>query len=214
MRLLDRIALAGRGLVRLSHDQHKAVPLRRRLLFEPLEERLLLSATLYLDYGDLFPGGFLNTTVGALDTTVSGSNPDIDGPVLSDSTGANYAGATAVSIQSFNSVYGANTVEAAADRAVIDDLVERMYEPFDINIVQASAASLADISVTLGLTATEDSYVIVGLFMINGTDNPANFAANGYGGLATGTDIGNANNNDGTAFVLMRAFASRYSEQF
>ncbi|HSB86970.1 MAG TPA: LEPR-XLL domain-containing protein, partial [Ilumatobacteraceae bacterium] len=214
MRLLDRFALVGRRLVRLSHDPRKAVPPRRRLLFEPLEQRLLLSATLYVDFGDQFAGGVLNTTVGALDSTVSGSNPNIDGPVLSDATGADYGAAAPVSIQSFNSVYGANTVEAAADRAAITDLVERMYEPFDINVVQASAASLADISVTLGLTGTHDSYVIVGLFMINGTDNPVYFASNGYGGLATGTDIGSANNNDGTAFVLMRPFTDRYSEQF
>ena len=46
---------------------------------EPLESRVLLT-TLYIDYGDRFPGGVLNTTVGAIDNTTSGSNPNIDGP--------------------------------------------------------------------------------------------------------------------------------------
>ncbi len=173
---------------------------RKRAVFEPLENTL-------------------NTTVGALDSTTSGSNPNIDGPVLSDSAGNDYAAGTAVTIQSFNSVYGAaGATEAVTDRQTIMDMAQRFYAPLDITVQQASAASLADISVTLGANEAQaednDSYVIVGLFMINGTDNPVYFASNGYGGLATGTDINNFNNNDGTAFVLMRPFSDRYSEQF
>jgi hypothetical protein len=192
---------------------------RKRAVFEPLESRVLLSAILYVDFGDAFAGGVLNTTVGALDSTVSGSNPNIDGPVLSDSAGNDYAAGTAVTIQSFNSVYGATgAAEAVTDRQTMMAMVQRFYAPLDITVQQASAASLADISVTLGANEAQaennDSYVIVGLFMINGTDNPVYFASNGYGGLATGTDINNFNNNDGTAFVLMRPFSDRYSEQF
>ena len=194
-------------------------PARRRIAFERLEDRLLLSANLYVDFGDAFPSGVLNTTVGALDSTTHGSNPNIDGPRLSDSSGNLYPLGNPVTIQSFNSVYGAaGAAEAATDRATIMDMVERFYEPLDISVVQASATSLDDMSDTLGQNEAQaknnDSYVIVGLFTINGTDNPVYFASNGYGGIATGTDIGNFNNNDGTAFVMMRPFNDRYSEQF
>ena len=53
---------------------------------ECLEARTLLSAYLYLDYGDNFAGGVLNTTTDALFShTVNGTN--INGPQLSDSAG-------------------------------------------------------------------------------------------------------------------------------
>ena len=208
----------------------KQSPDRRKFTFEPLEDRLLLSAVLYVDYGDAFAGGVLNTTVGAIDNTTSGSNPNIDGPRLTDSAGKNYSDATTVAITSFNTVYGTNTTERDGDRATMDAMVKRFYAPLDIQVVDLTttaqtvpgtsvnvqaAASLNDVSNTLGLLGSHDSYVFVGLFAIGATnDNPANFATNGYGGLATGTDIGGNNNNDGTALVMMRNFANRYSEQF
>src|SRR5262245_53249537 len=71
---------------------------RRKPLFEALEDRLLLSSTLYIDYGDAFPAGVLATTVGALDNTTNGTNPNIDGPALIDAANNNYAAGTAVSI--------------------------------------------------------------------------------------------------------------------
>src|SRR5262245_19649977 len=189
------------------------------LVFEELEGRILLSSTLFVDFGGSFPVGTLSTTVGDLDNHTSGMNPNIDGPVLTDGAGNNYAANTPVAIQSFNSVYGAaNSATATADRTAIMNLVQRFYAPLDVNVVQNSAASLDDISAALGAnegqTENNDSYVIVGLITINGTDNHANLAANGYGGLATVTDIGNFNNNDGTAFVLMRDSANRYTPQF
>jgi hypothetical protein len=221
-----RSRLTGSAKIRKS----KPSPGRRKFAFEPLEDRLLLSAVLYVDYGDAFAGGVLNTTVGAIDNTTSGSNPNIDGPRLTDSAGKNYTDATTVAITSFNTVYGTNTTERDGDRAAIDALVKRFYAPLDIQVVDLTttaqtvpgttanvqaAASLNDVSNTLGQLGSHDSYVFVGLFAIGATnDNPANFASNGYGGLATGTDIGGNNNNDGTALVLMRNFANKYSEQF
>lgn len=189
-----------------------------RPTFEQLEDRTLLTATLYVDFGDRFPSGVLNTTVGALDTHVFGANPDIDGPVLSDSTGADYAAGTAVRVNSVNSLYGAS---AATFRSTMMELVRRFYQPLDITVVELTssfqtvnghsvraAANLDDISATLGANEGDaknnDSYVIVGQFQIGASnDNPATFASNGYGGLSTGTDIGGNNNNDGTAFVLL-----------
>jgi hypothetical protein len=188
------------------------------MVVECLEDRALLTSTLYIDYGDRFPGGILNTTVGALDNTTNGANPNIDGPVLSDANNNLYANGTAVAITSVNTLMGAG---AAAFRATLTALAQRFYEPFDITVVELTAdlqnvngfnaraaVDLNEISTTLGLNEgvgeNNDSYVIVGLFQIGASnDNPANFATNGYGGLATGTDIAANNNNDGTAFVLL-----------
>lgn len=185
---------------------------------EPLESRTLLTSTLYIDYGDRFAGGALATTVGALDSTADGGNPNIDGPVLSDSAGNDYAAGTAVTINSVNALYGAG---AAALRATMTALAQRFYEPFDITVVELTAnfqnvngnnvraaANLNEISQILGANEgaaeNNDSYIIVGQFLIGASnDNPAVFATNGYGGLSTGTDIGGYNNNDGTAFVTL-----------
>src|SRR5687767_7588347 len=67
---------------------------RRSFSIEPLDERLLLSAVLFVDFGDAFPGGVLNTTVAAVDDTTNGSNPNIDGPRLSDPAGNDYSDGT------------------------------------------------------------------------------------------------------------------------
>src|SRR5262245_28535775 len=204
---------------RPSRNHEQAVSrAQSALVFEELEGRILLSSTLFVDFGDNFPNnGTLTTTVGDLDNHTSGTNPNIDGPVLTDTQtpAQNYPANTPVTIQSFNSVYGtANSATAAADRTTIMNLVQRFYAPLDVNVVQNSAASLDDISVALGAnegqTENNDSYVIVGLFTVNGTDNPVGR----YGGIATTTDIGSFNNNDGTAFVLMTPFATRESAQF
>jgi hypothetical protein len=191
-------------------------PARRfyRAVFEALEERALMTTTLYLDYGDRFPNGVLMATAGALDSTTFGANPNIDGPVLTDATGANYAADTTFRMTSFSNFYGAN---AAAMRTTMNAMVRRYFEPLDINVVVVGgAASLAEISVTLGQNEAEtennDGYMLIAALAIgpNG-DDPTQFATNGYGGKATGTDIGSNNNNDGTALTLLR---SDYSAEF
>ena len=89
-----------------------------------LESRLLLTSTLYIDYGDNFAGGILNTTVGDLDSHTTSGNPNIDGPVLSDSAGNNYSNGTAVQITSLNALY---PTTGASLRATMDALVRRYY---------------------------------------------------------------------------------------
>jgi hypothetical protein len=184
-------------------------------MIEQLEERWLLITTLYIDYGDRFAGNVLNTTVGALDSTVSGANPNIDGPILSQSTGANYAAATPVAITSAAGIYTAAAVTSL--KARMTALTQRFYQGLDIRVVELTssfqtvdgnsvraAASLTEISETLGLneasSENNDAYVIVGRFVIDGTFNPA---LSSYGGIATGTNIGTLNTADGTAFVCL-----------
>ncbi|MEA2709543.1 MAG: hypothetical protein QOF78_2144, partial [Phycisphaerales bacterium] len=176
---------------------------------------MLMTSTLYIDYGDRFPSGVLTTTVGALDNTTSGSNPNIDGPVLSDPSNNDYAGGTAVTINATNSLYSGATLTNL--RATMTALAQRFYEAYDITVVELtdtlqnvnghmvrSAANLNEISETLGInegdSENNDSYIIVGQFLIGASnDNPSSR----YGGISTGTDIGGNNNNDGTAFVCL-----------
>lgn len=186
-----------------------------RFITEPLEARQLLITTVYIDYGDRFPGNVLNTTVGAIDSTVSGSNPDIDGPVLQGTSGP-YPAATPVAMTALAGLYSGTTLTNLRTRMTA--LAQRFFEGLDIRVVDLTsnfqtvdghnvraAASLEEVSQTLGLneadsTENNDAYIFVARFVINGTFNPANSL---YGGLATGTDIGQNNNNDGTALVCL-----------
>lgn len=180
-----------------------------RFCSETLESRICLTSTLYLDYGDNWPGGVLNTTVGAIDNTTNGSNPNIDGPRLSDASGNDYADATTVAITSISVL---NPAGGAAIRATMTALTRRFFEPFDINVVElvgtAGAANLNDVSTILGqnegAAENNDTYLLIGGWLINGTDNPNSnaFGTNAYGGLSTGTDINGNNDNDGTALVI------------
>ena len=180
-------------------------PQRVPVCSEALEHRTLLTGTLYLDYGDNWPGGVLNTTAGDIDDTTNGSNPNIDGPLLSDAAGDDYDDDDPVVITSINNLYSSSA--ATALRSTMNALTQRFYEPFDINVVDlvgsAGAANLNGVSTILGQLGTHDTYLLIGRFIINGTDNPATFASNGYGGLSTGTDSGGDNDNDGTALVLL-----------
>ena len=195
-------------------------PLSLGLAVEPLEERRLLTTTVYVDFGDRFPAAALTDTIGHLTSTTSGANPDIDGPVLYDATKTNYPAATSFTMTAFNSIYGA---ESTADRATIMSLVRRFYEPLDVTVSELTAstqsvnghdvqaaASLADVSVTLGAnegdSENNDAYVLVGQIAIGASnDNPATFATNGYGGFASTTDIGADNTHDNSAIVLLRS---------
>ena len=202
----------------------------RRLLVgcERLEELTLLSAYLYIDYGDNFANGTLQgsgVTTDALVSHTASGGVNINGPQLTDSAGKNYAAGTTFLLNSFSSFYGAS---AATMRQTIDALVQRAYAPFDVTVMDltaagttvngktvAAAASLDDESKTLAASGDgHDSYVFVAQAIINGTvaDNthdPTQFAKHGYGGIASVLDFNNnlAGNNthDGTALALLRS---------
>src|SRR5258707_49074 len=109
----------------LSPSAHLAIRSTRRAATcaaaEALECRRLLTSTLYIDYGDSFPGGVLNTTIGALKSTTNGGNPNVDGPQLTDANGNNYPDATALKITSLNTLYGGT---ATSMRATMDAMVQ------------------------------------------------------------------------------------------
>src|SRR5215469_11249192 len=59
---------------------------RSRLELEHLEDRLVLTTTLYIDYGDRFPTGGLTDTVERLRTAQAPGNPPVDGPDVRNAT--------------------------------------------------------------------------------------------------------------------------------
>lgn len=182
----------------------KCVPALRPKLVE-LEDRCT-PAFLFVDFGDRFPSGQLTDTLGNLQTLKSGNNPIVNGPDLT------FLGspATPFTLQSYNSVLG---TAAPANRAQIMEMVRRQYQATDVTVVELTAnnqtvngitvkgaASLADVSVTLGLNEgsarNNDTYAFVGVGIINGDDMLGDF---GLAGIANGKDLNNkANLNDDT----------------
>jgi fibronectin-binding autotransporter adhesin len=182
----------------------KRVPVLRPNLIQ-LEDRCT-PAFLFVDFGDRFPAGGLTDTLGNLQNLKSGSNPAVNGPDLTFLGNAS----TPITIQSYNSVFGSS---AATNRAQIMQVVRRYFESTDVTVVELTAtdqtingitvrgaASLADISVTLGLneggSRNNDTYALVGMGIVNGDDLLGDI---GLAGIANGKDLGNkANLNDDT----------------
>lgn len=201
--------------------------MRRTWWLERLEDKLNPTATLYVDFGDLFPidgsgRNVLTDTVGNLKTAVNGANPSVHGPQLDDASGGAYADGTLFDFVSFGSSGVVPLGNQAAFRANVMAHVRRVYEPLNTTVVELTAtpqlvnghnvqgaSSLADISATLGVNEGDaggdnDAYVLFVLPEIGpGDDNPNNFATNGYGGKAPLTDIGVGNNTDDTVLAFL-----------
>jgi hypothetical protein len=189
---------------------------------EPLEDRTLPQATLYIDYGDRFPNGVLADKVGRFDGGTSASTHVVLGPTITDpSTGKPFSADTDFTLTNFNAVYGA---DSTADRAKILQIVQRAYEPLDVRVVELTpqfqlvnghqvreAASLDEVAATLqannGDPRHNDAYVLVGLMQIGADNyNPHDDEI----GIASGKDIpdkysptSNGNQNDGLAFAFL-----------
>jgi Metallo-peptidase family M12/RTX calcium-binding nonapeptide repeat (4 copies) len=197
-------------------------PRRRLPELEILEDRLVPTTTLYIDYGDRFPAGGLTDTVGRLRTAQAPGNPPVDGPdVRNAALMPAITDASMFTLTPFNTVFQ-NTAYAggaAQLRRDIDTLVQRYYAPFNVAVVDLTAgsqnvnghsvraaASLDEVSQTLGVNNADaqhnDGYVLVGQLTLG----PNNFDPSGqYGGIATQTDIGLPNTHDGSALALVEA---------
>jgi hypothetical protein len=160
--------------------------LYRRLGLEVMEDRRMLTANLFLDFGDSFPaGGFTITADDMQDTFAAGG---IQGPnFLGD--GATADPVVAGSLLTFNSLStliasafdynndGATTAQDYQDlRADVVQLVQRYYAPFDVNVQVApplangsSAAYLAGIQTQLQLGANVDGERDAWVFISNAT---------------------------------------------
>src|SRR5438128_1591449 len=119
-----------------TRKKRPAQPVRGWLCLELLEDRTLLTSTLYVDFGDRFPNGVLNTTVGDLHSHTYGANPNIDGPTLLDTNQNDYPTGTSVSITSLGNLYGES---APGLRSTMMALVRRFYQGLDLSVIDLSA---------------------------------------------------------------------------
>src|SRR5262245_24582027 len=217
-----------KSLVRKSNQplgkrQAPAQSRRPRPVLEALEDRLLPTAYLFVDFGDNFPlvGGKrqLNTTVGAIRDVASAqldnagtpiANTVVQGPQLSDNTGTNFADSTTVPLTNIN--------YTAAQRAQIMALVRRAYASVDVTVVELTptAQTLAD---GRSVTAASSMAALVAPLRANGTTSKdtyviaaaSPFSTNGYIGISPGgtilgetTDLSvGANNHDDLALAFM-----------
>ncbi len=190
---------------------------QRSLHFESLEDRVLLAAFLFVDYGDNFPAGTLTTTQGAFRDVANDAVPAnrILGTTLVDSAD-NFAAGKQLDIVA--QVFTAN------ERAQMLAVIQRAYLPLDLTVVEltasaqmtsdgrnvAGASSMADVINTLraGNAAFRDAYVFVGTFIVD-PGGATQQTYTGGGGLSPeGTILGEmvdlstaANNHDDVAVV-------------
>lgn len=188
------------GLRRHSRDgkvRGQLSKLEQRLLeVEPLESRMLLTSTLYVDFGDDFPVGGFTGTVATLRTTTSGvaGDPAVNGPLMDKDLNSDFAGPAtddedAFTITSFNNRYttdGGNYTGGVTQlRADMMSYVRRFFDPFDIDVIEltstpvnvngrmvSAASNLAEISSTLGaneagVVKNNDAYVLMGRCIVH-----------------------------------------------
>lgn len=182
---------------------------RRRPRVELLEDRLVLTSTLYVDFGDRFPVGGMTGTVDELINTTAGNNPAVNGP---DFTFA-FNPTDTFTLVGYNRSHSGTDL---TDRGEIMTMIRRYYEPYDITVVELTenfqdvngyqvrgARDLDDISATLGLNEGElknnDTYALVGTMVLAGL----NLFDAGLLGISNGTDIYDYNFTDGTVLNFM-----------
>lgn len=172
-----------------------APPRRRRLRVEALEDRLVPTATLYLDFGDSFTGANGLTTNGTNNVTENDFVTMVNGPNLTN-TGTNVFTFTSFAAQ--GAAAGLTAAQITTMRNDIITLVQRYYAPFDVNIVVAAAATLQNVQTTLASTGTSDAYVFLA-----GITSSGGGIGGGLNGQAGGNEFNTfVNTTDDTAVVL------------
>ncbi len=111
---------------------------------ESLENRHLLTTTVFLDFGNSFPGGTLSMTAMQLRDSING--PDINSQVFS--------GGTAIPL---GETINLNQDVAPDIQAGILPIVQRAFEPYDVNVVASAVTSIADIQALFALNAGDPS---------------------------------------------------------
>lgn len=176
-----------------------------------LEDRSLPSSTLYLDFGDNFPASGFEVTDGTLGANLSAGG--LSGPSLS------YASSTLLRFQpastrvtfDYNGSGGVNSQDWIDLRASVFSLVQRYYEPFDVNVVLAptldntsSATYLAGVQAALNAGPAVNGERDTWCFAVYGTVASSGSSIGGDGGfygIASGRDIGGNNANDDSCYV-------------
>ena len=115
---------------------------------ELLEARSLLTSMIYLDFGDSFPAGGLQTTADEFNNVPNGPDLGVTGPISLGSLGSTVNALHADGDPTTTFDFNGDGVESSADtnflkQAVFDNVV-RAYEPFDVTVAFAPAQSAGD----------------------------------------------------------------------
>jgi hypothetical protein len=183
--------------------RQKAPPApRARPRVEALEDRTLLTTTVYLDFGERFPAAGLTMTVQQLRDTLRG--PDLT-PGLQNSDTLTFTPLANLVNFDYNGDGLTNAADVADLRSAVVSLVQRYFAPFDVNVVTAAASNLADVTNTLAANNGDahgrfDAYVFVaGVTNAQPRPIPA-----GLFGQAGGNDFNlRRNTTDDTAVVFV-----------
>jgi hypothetical protein len=136
---------------------------RQRLECQPLEPRELLTATVFLDFGDKFPAGGLTITDKALASTLDG--PDLMKSSLvtgvSPNTNLTFTPLGSLVNFDFNGDKATNSKDVTDLESAVVKLVQHYFAPFNVNVRVASATSASDISASLA-DSGNDTYVMIG----------------------------------------------------
>lgn len=195
---------------------------RQRPSLERLEDRVVPTSTVFLDFGEGFAGGQLLLTVDALERSVGDggySGPDLEEYDIPDDLTLTFRSLRSLMASSpaFQVDHTGNGAYTDADYVALRDdilrLVQRQYAPFDVNVQLASAASRTDVRNALSANARDrtgenDAYVfVVGVFAPNGMSIGARA---GLYGLASGRDVGGTNDEDDSAIVFAENLLADY----
>lgn len=170
----------------------------RKMELESLEDRMVLTSYLFIEYGDNFPSGTLSTTQGDFRDVADSAVPaeKILGTPLADSSGFNAGTDLDIVAQTFT----------ADERARMFDVVQRAYEAVDVTVVEltsssqtladgrtvSAAANMTDVIDNLrgGDAAAKDAYVFVATFIADpGGPNQMTYGPGG-GGLSPSNTLG------------------------
>lgn len=170
------------------------------LQLEPLEERTLLSSTLFLDFGaGIGMGGTMSTTADAF-TAIFGANT---GTNTTNGTTTNPTGLNGGSSLDFTPLFydydndgNTNNADITALSNAVLAVVQDVLSPFDIDVVIAAATSLADAVASVG--GGGDAYVFASTITSDFLGGGSVGTSYGLFGRAATADLSaqTGNNND------------------
>ena len=176
----------------MGNDGRKKVgKAKRRLQFESLEARKLLTANLMLDFGDAFPGGYLNSS--SADWS-SAAGPGGVAFAPASFRIQRFADIPAVASLDYDGNGVANAADVTALRTAIVAQVASYFAPFDVLVTTRSAATPSAVRTNLNAVNTDqDAYMVIGKYeyLFAGVYQPMSTTA---GGVTPGADAASQTN--------------------
>lgn len=184
MSIDNRRAQQARKLQQQHRRRQQRRSRRSRPTFEPLEPRVVMTSTLYVDFGLGVDATGLSTTVADLrDVAGANTGPDLTGAPVSRAAGDDLIFKPLE--YDFDQDGTSDRHDTNVLRNQVLPILKRAYRPFDVNVRAARANTLDDVRKTLAKNRGDkdgefDSYVFVGT---------VSSTAGGGGSVVAGTDL-------------------------